>query len=446
MLSITEMEPLTEMEPMEPAAKRSKKTSPSSAACVTTAPPESPGPMMMGTTFLGPKPEGGAPAGPDAPEGSKTLAWLPRPVPRIINSTDIVGRVHKTTICGTDLHILGGNVPKARKGLGLGHEGIIDILEVGSDVKKFKKGDRVLCCCISNCGACSFCEKQEYGNCTDPEGSWSLGHTIDGFQSQFVRVPHADRTCYSLPAKVARNSAEENKYLLLADILPTSYEVGLIDGDMADGKTVAVVGAGPVGLSAILVASAMYKPAAIIALDLNAERLQLARDMGATHTIQIPSGSGGADTRTLDPADSASYDFIREQLPSFHGVDLVVEAVGLPSAWYVAQEIVRAGGNIAILGVHGKPVTLNLERMWYRNFKLTAGMVHGHTIKKLMKRLEEADESSDLTSAVNNLITHTWKLSQIEEAYELFGSRRDGALKMLLINEGPEEMPSQGEL
>lgn len=397
-------------------------------------------PMMMGTTFLGVKREDGAAAGPEAaPEGSKTHAWLPRPVPRIINSTDIVGRVHKTTICGTDLHILGGNVPKARKGLGLGHEGIIDILEVGSEVKNYKVGDRVLCCCISNCGSCVFCKKQEYGNCTDAEGSWSIGHTIDGMQSQFVRVPHADRSCYSLPAKVARNSAEENKYLLLADILPTSYEVGLIDGDMADGKTVAVVGAGPVGLSAILVASAMYKPAAIIALDLNAERLQLARDMGATHTIQIP---GPKDKKAPDPSDSASYDFIREQLPSFHGVDLVVEAVGLPSAWYVAQEIVRAGGNIAILGVHGKPVTLNLERMWYRNFKLTAGMVHGYTIKKLMKRLEDAGESSDLTVAVNKLISHTWKLSQIEEAYELFGSRRDGALKMLLTNDGPEEMPS----
>lgn len=395
--------------------------------------------MMMGTSFLGARCEEDAPSGRDASEGSKTHAWLPRPVPRIIHPTDIVGRVHKTTICGTDLHILGGNVPNARKGLGLGHEGIIDILEVGSEVKKYKVGDRVLCCCISHCGTCTFCKKQEYGNCTDSEGSWSLGHTIDGFQSEFVRVPHADRTCYSLPAKVERNSTEEDKYLLLADILPTSYEVGLIDGDMADGKTVAVVGAGPVGLSAILVASAMYKPAAVIALDLNAERLQLARSMGATHTIQIP---GPNDNKVLDPSDSASYDIIREQLPSFNGVDLVVEAVGLPSAWYIAQEIVRAGGNIALLGVHGKPVTLNLERMWYRNFKLTAGMVHGYTINRLMKCLEDAEETSKLTVAMNKLISHSWKLNQIEDAYELFESRRDGALKMLLTNDGPQKIPS----
>lgn len=372
---------------------------------------------MMGASFLGAKSEAN-------PLG---YAWRPRPLPRIQAPTDLVGRVHKTTICGTDLHILGGNVPNAKVGLGLGHEGIIDVLEVGEGVKNFKVGDRVLCCCISSCGACKYCKALRMGNCEHPEGSWSLGHTIDGMQCQFVRVPLADGSCHHLPASCERDSEEEDRYLMCADILPTSYEIGLVDGDMADGKTLAVVGAGPVGLACILAARAMYSAKAIVAIDLSDERLALARDMGATHTVQATRGDGAAAA-----ARKAVLDIVGE---AEDGVDVVVEAVGLPGGWYLSQEIVKPGGNIAILGVHGQPVTLNLERMWYRNFKMTAGMVHGYSVKALMARVESGELPAQ------KLVTHRWKLSQVEEAYAAF-SERGGVLKVLLTNDGPLDLPT----
>jgi len=372
---------------------------------------------MMGTTFLGVK----------SKNNSSACSWMERLKPKIQDPTDIVGRIHKTTICGTDLHILGGNVLDAKIGLGLGHEGIVDIIEVGSKVKNFQVGDRVLCCCISSCGKCTMCKKtpRQAGNCQAKDGSWSLGHLIDGMQAQFVRVPHADMSCYKLPVSCPRNSDEEDKYLMLADILPTSYEVGLVDGDMKDGKTCAVVGVGPVGLSTILLAVAMYQPKAVIAIDLNCDRLELAKKMGATHTILA--------TKEDDYVSKVKTDIMNIVGEDEDGVDLVVEAVGLPSGWYIAQDIVKPGGNIAVLGVHGKPVTMNMERMWYRNFTLTAGMVHGWSVPHLMRKVEQGTLRADL------LITHQWKLSQIEKAYNLFSERTDGVLKILLTNDEPQE-------
>eukprot|EP00927_Polykrikos_kofoidii_P087182 TRINITY_DN9975_c0_g2_i1.p1 TRINITY_DN9975_c0_g2~~TRINITY_DN9975_c0_g2_i1.p1 ORF type:complete len:427 (+),score=88.44 TRINITY_DN9975_c0_g2_i1:108-1388(+) len=366
---------------------------------------------MMGTTFLGVKSE-------TNPLG---YSWEERPMPKLKNPTDIIARVHKTTICGTDLHILSGNVPKARRGLGLGHEGIVDILEVGSEVKKFKIGDRVLCCCVSACGKCKKCKSGWFGNCEDDEESWSLGHTIDGFQSEYVRVPHADGSCYKLPESCPRNSPEEDKYLMLADILPTSYEIGLLDGDMESGKTVAIVGVGPVGLAALLCACALYKAKAVIAIDLHQGRLDFAKDCGATDSVCVPPGE--------DVAWKVRERILEIVGEEQDGVDLAVEAVGLPGGWQICEEIVKPGGNIAVLGVHNKQVVLHLERMWYRNFKMSAGMVHGFSIPELMRRVEEGSLRAD------KLISHCGKLCQIEDAYELFSSRRDGALKMLLVND-----------
>lgn len=369
---------------------------------------------MMGTTFLGAKTR----------SDTNPLGYVyeARNMPVILQTTDVLVRVHKTTICGTDLHILGGNVPGARPGLGLGHEGIGDIVGVGSAVQKWKVGDRVLCCCISACGTCQKCAAQRFGNCENEEGGWVLGHTLDGMQSEFALVPFADTSCFRLPEKV--EGSEEDRYLMLADILPTAYEIGLVDGQMADGKTLAVVGVGPVGLACILAAKAMYKAAAIVAIDLNESRLEIARSMGATHTVQVHDGN----------AHLSAPQAVREELLAKlaeladDGVDVVVEAVGLPSGWDVAQEIVKAGGNIAILGVHGKPVTLNLQNMWYRNFTLTAGMVHGYSIPALMKQVEIGNLPAE------KLISHHWDLSQVEEAYDMFSARKDGALKMLLTN------------
>jgi len=367
---------------------------------------------MRGTTFLGVR------------NGANQLGykWTQRTVPKIKNSTDIIARVHKTTICGTDLHIFGGNVPNAKAGLGLGHEGIVDVLEVGAAVKKVTVGDRLLVPCISRCGRCQFCNIGRYGNCEDEEGGWVLGHTIDGMQSEFVRIPHADASCYSLPSWVERDSGDEDNILMLADIIPTAYEIGLVDGDMADGKSLCVVGVGPVGLAAIIAAKAMYNAQRIMVIDLDSERLRLAKEMGATHTFLT----------TKD--DNAPMRVAKEVLQSCGdegGVDVVVEAVGLPSGWYTAQEIVKPGGNIAVLGVHGKPVTLNMERMWYRNFKMTAGMVHCYSIDDLMTKICEG------VLPAQKLISHRWNMDQIEYAYDVFENRKNGALKQLIINTGP---------
>jgi len=367
---------------------------------------------MMGTTFLGVR------------VGTDHLGykWGQRTVPKIKNPTDVIARVHKTTICGTDLHIFGGNVPNAKAGLGLGHEGIVDVLEVGSAVTKIKVGDRMLVPCISRCGRCKFCDIERYGNCEDEEGGWVLGHTIDGMQNEFVRVPHADTSCYPLPSWVKKDSSDEDSILMLADIIPTAYEIGLVDGDMEDGKTLCVIGVGPVGLAAVIAAKSMYNAKRIMVIDLDAERLRLAEEMGATDTF----------LSTKD--DDAPLKVAKEVMQSCGdegGVDVVVEAVGLPSGWYTAQEIVKPGGNIAVLGVHGKPVTLNMERMWYRNFKMTAGMVHCYSIHDLMRKIGQGDLPA------HKLISHRWNLDQIEVAYDTFDNRKDGALKQLITNKGP---------
>jgi hypothetical protein len=213
---------------------------------------------------------------------------------------------------------------------------------------------------------------------------------------------------------------------MLADILPTSYEIGLLDGDMADGKTIAIVGVGPVGLAALLCACGLYKAKSVIAIDLNQDRLDLAKSCGATDTVCVP------------PGDEFSLK-VREQILEIvgveqDGVDVVVEAVGLPGGWQICEEIVKPGGNIAVLGVHGQKVALHLERMWYRNFKMTAGMVHGFSIAELMRKVEDGSLRAD------KLISHCGKLCQIEAAYSLFNSRRDGALKMLLVNDGQSKL------
>jgi len=375
---------------------------------------------MMRTEFLGTEKN----------KQDVAVEWRLSPMPKIKNPTDVIARVHKTTICGTDLHILGGNVPLAQPGLGLGHEGLIDIIEVGSEVTKFAVGDRVVCCCVTACGKCQMCKEKHHGNCADEDGSWKLGHLIDGMQAQYVRVPHADHSCYKLPKSVPRNTREEDKYLMLADILPTSYEIGLVDGDMADNKTLAIVGCGPVGLAAILCGCAMYKPKEVIAIDLNEDRLELAKTLGATHSIVPGSGNNAlADIKSKIDVICAGAE----------GVDVVVEAVGLPGGWNICQEIVKPGGNIAVLGVHGSPVTLKLEKMWYRNFKLTAGMMHGFSIQALMDKIEDGSLRADL------LITHYFELSQIKEAYTLFNSRKDGALKMLLTNTDPADSLARQE-
>ncbi len=340
-------------------------------------------------------------------QGPGQKAVVEKDAPTILKPTDAIVRITKTTICGTDLHIIKGDVPAVEPGRTLGHEGVGVIEEVGSAVNNFKKGDRVLISCITSCGRCSNCKKQLYAHCED--GGWILGHLIDGTQAEYVRIPHADNSLYPIPA-----GEDEEALVMLSDILPTGFEIGVLNGQVAPGSTVAIVGAGPVGMAALLTAQ-FYSPARLIMIDMDDNRLQSALTFGATDIInsaqQNPVEAIMAMTNNL-------------------GVDVAIEAVGIPATFNVCQEIVGAGGNIANVGVHGTSVDLHIEKLWIKNITLTTGLVNTNTTPMLMKTVESGKVQPE------NLITHHFTLDQIMEAYEVFGNAaKEKALKVILSAE-----------
>ncbi len=338
-------------------------------------------------------------------DGKGNTNWAERPIPRVQAPTDAVVRIHKTTICGTDLHILRGSVVTCTEGRILGHEGIGIVEEVGPAVQNYKVGDKLLISCITSCGKCPNCKKQFFAHCET--GGWLLGNTIDGCQAEYVRLPHVDHSTYKIPA----GAVSEEALVMLSDILPTGLEVGVLDGRIQEGQTVAVVGVGPVGLAALMSAT-FRKPSRIIAIDRDPNRLERAKAIGATHIIDNTDGSAVKQVLALTEGK---------------GVDVVVEAIGTPSGWDICQDIVSSGGNIAILGVHGKPVTLHLERMWYRNFSLTAGLVHTNTIPMLM----DAVLSGKIDAS--KLISHRMNLHDVKKGYEIFSNAAEHkALKVIL--------------
>jgi alcohol dehydrogenase len=215
-------------------------------------------------------------------QGPAKKAVEERPKPEITAPTDAIVRVTKTTICGTDLHILKGDVPSCQPGRILGHEGVGVIDTAGSGVTAFKSGDRVLISCISSCGKCVYCRKLMYSHCTT--GGWILGSTIDGTQAEFVRIPYADTSLYHIP-----DGADEEALVMLSDILPTGFECGVLNGKVQPGTTVAIVGAGPIGLAALLSAQ-FYSPADIVMIDLDDNRLEMAKRFGATAVVNSTDG------------------------------------------------------------------------------------------------------------------------------------------------------------
>jgi len=342
--------------------------------------------------------------------GKMDQRWEERPMPSIQKPTDAVVRMYKTTICGTDLHIMRGTVETVAVGRGIGHEGVGFIEEIGSGITNFKIGDKVLISCITSCGKCQFCKRGMYGQCTD--GGWMLGNTIDGCQAEYVRIPHADNSLYLAPADI-----DDEALVMLSDILPTGLEVGVLDGKIQPGHIVAVVGAGPVGLAAILCAQ-FYTPGEIIVIDRDENRLKEAQKMGATILIN------NSDNTAIQQVLAKTKDW---------GVDVVIEAIGLPIGWEVSENIVCAGGHIAILGVHGHSVTLHLERMWKRNFTLSAGLVHTNTIPMLMKAVKSGKVDP------RRLISHHFQLSEVKHAYDVFfNAAETNALKVILTNEIPK--------
>ncbi|MGW7731236.1 MULTISPECIES: zinc-dependent alcohol dehydrogenase family protein [Streptomyces] len=336
--------------------------------------------------------------------GAGQAAWEEVPDPAVKDPTDAIVRVVAVTICGTDLHILKGDVPEVHPGTVLGHEAVGEIVEVGSDVRTVRPGDRVLVSCISACGRCPYCRQGMYGQCRGG-GGWILGHLIDGTQAEYVRVPHADLSVHPLPA--AMNSADA---VLLADIFPTSYEVGVLNGHVRPGDTVVVVGAGPIGLAAIATAR-LFSPERIVAVDLAPARLDAARRLGADAV---------ADAR------EAPEQLIAD-LTDGLGADVVIEAVGVPESFELCTRMVRPGGHVANIGVHGAPATLHLEDLWIKNITITTGLVDTHSTPTLL-RMAAAGRLP-----TSELVTHTFPLDHMQEAYDVFSRAVDtGALKIVL--------------
>jgi alcohol dehydrogenase len=334
--------------------------------------------------------------------GQKAVEERPKPV--IKAPGDAIIRMVKTTICGTDLHILKGDVPTCAPGRILGHEGVGVVEEVGAGVTAFKPGDRVLISCISSCGKCEYCRRGMYSHCTT--GGWILGNEIDGTQAEYVRTPHADTSLYPIP-----EGADEEALVMLSDILPTGFECGVLNGKVAPGSTVAIVGAGPVGLAALLTAQ-FYSPARVIMVDLDDNRLGIARQFGATDIVNSTDG------RAAD---------IVKGLTGGVGVDTAIEAVGVPATFELCEEIVAPGGIIANIGVHGHPVDLHLETLWARNISITTRLVDTVTTPMLLKTVQS--RKLDPTK----LITHRFRFDQILEAYDTFGRAADThALKVII--------------
>ena len=329
--------------------------------------------------------------------------------PVIRKPTDAIVRIVKTTICGTDLHIIKGDVPACQSGTILGHEGIGIVEEVGEGVSNFKKGDKVLISCVCACGKCYYCKKGIYAHCED-EGGWIFGHLIDGMQAEYLRVPHADNTLYHTPEDLS-----DEALVMLSDILPTGYEIGVLKGKVEPGCSVAIIGSGPVGLAALLTAQ-FYSPAKLIMVDLDDNRLETALSFGATHKV---------NSSDPEKAIKEIYD-----LTDGRGVDVAIEAVGIPATFDFCQKIIGVDGTVANCGVHGKPVEFELDRLWIRNINITTGLVSTNTTPQLLKALESHKIEPE------KLVTHYFKLSEIEKAYEVFSKAADHhAIKVIIEND-----------
>ncbi len=336
--------------------------------------------------------------------GPGERSWTQVPDPTIIDSRDAIIEVSTTTICGTDLHILHGDVPTVQPGRILGHEAVGTVVAVGAGVQNLSVGSRVLASCISACGVCRYCRTGSYGQCLGG-GGWILGHRIDGVQAQFARIPFADLSTYPLPAAITDDAA-----VLLADILPTSYEVGVRNGQVGPGDTVVIVGAGPIGLAAILTAR-LYSPLHIIAIDKAASRLQAAKMFGAD--------------MVCTPEDNP-LELVRAVTDGL-GADVVMEAVGTPATFELCTTLVRPGGRVANIGVHGGPVTLHLEDLWIRNITVTTGLVDTSSTPTLLRMLGAGQLD------VGHMVTHRFPLDEITNGYDVFADPAGtGALKVLL--------------
>jgi alcohol dehydrogenase len=341
--------------------------------------------------------------------GPGQRAWEQVADPTILEPTDAIVRIDSSTICGTDLHILKGDVPETKPGTILGHEAVGTVVETGSAVTTIVAGDRVLVSCITSCGRCRFCKEGHYGLCTGG-GGWIFGHLIDGLQAELARVPFADTSVYKVPEGLS-----DEQVLFLADILPTAYEVGVLNGRVEPGDTVAIVGAGPIGLAAIMTAR-LYTPGRIVAIDLADARLEKALEFGAD--VAVNNGSDDPVARVME-------------LTGGLGADVAIEAVGVPETFELCAELIRPGGRVANVGVHGQCATLHLEKLWIRDVLITTGLVDTWTTPRLMRLIE----GGRLDPTV--LATHRFSLAETEHAYDVFAAAAETHALKVVLNATP---------
>ena len=337
--------------------------------------------------------------------GPGLRAWETVPDPTVLDPTDVIVQIGSSTICGTDLHILKGDGPEVSPGTVLGHEAVGTVVQTGAGVATLKEGDRVLVSCITSCGRCRFCREGHYGLCTGG-GGWIFGHLIDGLQAEFARVPFADTSVHKVP-----ESLTDEQVLFLADILPTAYEVGILNGRVGPGDSVAIVGAGPIGLAAIMTAK-LFTPGRIIAIDIDPGRLAKAREFGADTTI---------DNGHEEPVAAV------KELTGGLGADVAIEAVGVPETFELCTDLIRPGGRVANVGVHGHAATLHLEKLWIQDVTITTGLVDTVTTPTLMQLIEQG--KLDPTP----FATHRFALADTMAAYDTFGAAAESnALKVVL--------------
>ncbi|TQN66649.1 alcohol dehydrogenase [Colletotrichum shisoi] len=337
-------------------------------------------------------------------DGLNSVSLQEKPLPSLASPTDAIVKVTKTTICGTDLHIRKGDVATCQPGRTLGHEGVEIIHSTGASVSRFKQGDHVLISCISSCATCEYCRRGMYSHCTS--GGWILGNTIDGTQAEYVRIPHAESSLHPIP-----DGADDAALVMLSDIFPTGLECGVLNGMVQPGGTVVIVGSGPVGLAAIITAQ-MYSPSQVIAIDLDAKRLEVARQFGATDTINSAETDAVAKVKALTEGK---------------GADSVIEAVAIPATFDLCQSLLAPGGVLANVGVHGTKVDLHLQNLWDKNIAITTRLVDTTTTPMLLKLVQSGKLKPLL------LITHRFKLGDMEKAYETFGeASTHGALKVII--------------
>jgi alcohol dehydrogenase len=336
--------------------------------------------------------------------GPGRKSWEAKPKPVVKEPTDAIVRITTSTICGTDLHILKGDVPTVTDGRVIGHEGVGVIEAVGGGVANFKPGDRVLISCITSCGKCSYCKQGMYSHCRN--GGWILGNRIDGTQAEYVRIPHADNSLYLAPAGI-----DEDELLMLSDIFPTGFECGVLNGQIKPGDTVAIVGAGPIGLAALLTAQ-FYSPGLVVLIDNNDNRLEIGSAFGATHALNFQKVNVAERIRALTDGE---------------GVNVAIEAVGVPASFETCQDIIAPGGRIANIGVHGKPAQLHLEKLWDRNITITTRLVDTVSTPMLLNVLQSGKLKA------KRMGTHRFALPDILNAYDTFGNAGENcALKVLL--------------